>query len=444
MINNDTIPLSNQDTINWIKNQNKQKIKQEPTKVNNETNAPTVYGKYVDKCLNEAAKHFFSKGEDKYSVADLFYAGVRCGKSWLEKQYEQKSFNYENINIQQKDFAPKVEPKFKVGDWISHDTANFVFQVVSLGSCGYEVINRENYTKAISFDNEENYHLWTIKDAKDGDILATKDGRPFIFKDFSDINHPNAPTAYCGINTLDNFISGVGCAWWTDEEVFPATKEQRDLLFKKMKEAGYKWENNQLEKIDNNEDVVDLGLPSGTLWAKCNLGAEEETDFGKFFQWGDTQGYSGVDEHRFNWDDYKWGISWENMAKYNKTDGKLALDNEDDPIFVASNGEFKMPTKEQWQELIDHTNHEWTTIDGVRGIKFINKKDDTKYIFIPAAGGCSNSSHIAVGSWGYVWSASRDESNVDDAWGMSFGADGAHMCNYGRCIGCSVRGVLNK
>lgn len=53
--------------------------------INDETNAPTEYGKYVDECLNEAAEHFFSEGEDKYSVADLFYAGVRCGKSWLEK-----------------------------------------------------------------------------------------------------------------------------------------------------------------------------------------------------------------------------------------------------------------------------------------------------------------------------------------------------------------------
>ena len=63
----------------------------EDSNVNNEANAPTGYGKYVDECLNEASKHFFSEGEDKYSVADLFYAGVRCGKSWLEKQSEQKS-----------------------------------------------------------------------------------------------------------------------------------------------------------------------------------------------------------------------------------------------------------------------------------------------------------------------------------------------------------------
>lgn len=54
--------------------------------VNEETNVPTGYGKYVDECLNEATKHFFSEGEDTYSIADLFYAGVRCGQSWLEKQ----------------------------------------------------------------------------------------------------------------------------------------------------------------------------------------------------------------------------------------------------------------------------------------------------------------------------------------------------------------------
>lgn len=66
----------------------------EDSNVNDETNAPTEYGKYVDECLNEASKHFFSNGEDAYSVADLFYAGVRCGKSWFEKQAEQKSDSF--------------------------------------------------------------------------------------------------------------------------------------------------------------------------------------------------------------------------------------------------------------------------------------------------------------------------------------------------------------
>ena len=60
----------------------------EKEKNDDEANAPTEYGKYVDRCFNEASKYFVLEGVDKYSVADLFYAGVKCGKSWLEKKGE--------------------------------------------------------------------------------------------------------------------------------------------------------------------------------------------------------------------------------------------------------------------------------------------------------------------------------------------------------------------
>jgi len=196
------------------------------------------------------------------------------------------------------------------------------------------------------------------------------------------------------------------------------------------------------EKVEN--DVVDLGLPSGTLWAKCNLGAEKETDFGKFFQWGDTQGYSGVDGHQFNWDDYKYGTSWDNITKFNTNDNKLILDNEDDPMFAATNGKFNSPTKEQLQELIDNTNHKWTNINGINGMKFTNKSDDTKYIFIPAVGTCYYGSHYDIGYWGYVWSVSRNESYADYAWSMYFDAGDVYMDSSCRCSGYSVRGVINS
>ncbi len=198
----------------------------------------------------------------------------------------------------------------------------------------------------------------------------------------------------------------------------------------------------------DKEDYVDLGLPSGTLWAKCNLGADNETDFGKFFQWGDTQGYKGIDEHQFNWGDYKYG-SWNKLTKYNKNDNKLVLDNEDDPVFAVTNGKFKIPTKEQLQELIDCTNHRWVVVDCVNGMKFWKKgteepTDGDSYIFIPAAGDCFDGSHLGVGSWGSVWSASRDESSADNAWYMFFAADDVLMYFSSRCYGYSVRGVLNK
>ena len=188
------------------------------------------------------------------------------------------------------------------------------------------------------------------------------------------------------------------------------------------------------------DDLVDLGLPSGTLWAKTNLGAEKETDLGLFFQWGDTQGYEDASEHQFSWSDYKYGTS-SSLTKYNATDGLTTLQDEDDAVFVATGGKMKMPTKDQLQELINYTDHEWTAIDGVNGVKFINKNDDTKYIFIPAAGDCYDGSRSDVGSWGNVWSASRNESSADYAWRMSFYAGNAVMGGSYRCYGYSVRAV---
>jgi hypothetical protein len=329
----------------------------------------------------------------------------------------------------------KCEPKFKVGDWITDN--NSTFQIVRVENEWYYADDGDK----ICFDVAHQYYrLWTIEDAKSGDVLITKDGKPFIFKDFSDVKHHNKPTAHCGINTLNNFIIDSSYYRWTDKEVYPATKEQRDLLFQKMKEAGYKWENNQLEEI-NNKGVVDLGLPSGTLWAKCNLGAEKETDFGKFFQWGDVKGYNPDEGHNFNWDNYKWG-AFDNLVKYNNDDEKLVLDNEDDPVFAVTNGMFKMPTKEQLQELIDYTNHEWTSIDGVKGMKCTNKNDDTKYIFIPAAGYCIDSVHNDVGFWGCLWSVSRKESRADSAWNMSFSSSYISNDYFLCCNGFSVRGVM--
>ena len=191
------------------------------------------------------------------------------------------------------------------------------------------------------------------------------------------------------------------------------------------------------------ENLIDLGLPSGTLWAKCNLGAEKETDPGLFYQWGDTEGHrTSRRGYTFNWNTYKYGTSWDNITKYNESD-KTVLDNEDDPVYVATDGKMKSPTKEQLEELRGYTNHEWTEIDGVKGMKLINKNDSTKYIFIPAAGFCSSSYRYRVNSWGFVWSSSRYSDSPNIAWYMY-----CYSGNVGtdfdlRCGGFCVRGVLN-
>lgn len=94
------------------------------------------------------------------------------------------------------------------------------------------------------------YHLWTIQDAKDGDVLSSEN--PFIFRGFGDKRNPNSPTAYCGIDLSGTFILSTENDRWTNRDVHPATKEQRDLLFQKMEEAGYEWnaEKKELKKIE--------------------------------------------------------------------------------------------------------------------------------------------------------------------------------------------------
>ena len=164
--------------------------------------------------------------------------------------------------------------------------------------------------------------------------------------------------------------------------------------------------------INNNGfDYVDLGLPSGTLWATMNVGASNPSDAGLYFQWGDTVGYSkdqvGKDK-QFNWSDYKWGTS-SNFTKYTTTGATLEL--EDDAAHVNMGGDWHMPTPEQIQELIDNTTQKTTTL----GITFTSKNDILKpSIFIPSAGLANNGKVQNIGTYGYVWS-SMLSSGIDTA-----------------------------
>ena len=101
------------------------------------------------------------------------------------------------------------------------------------------------------------------------------------------------------------------------------------------------------------------------MWAKKNLGAETEEDAGLYFQWGDTVGYTaeqiGSDYYGFvelSWDNYKFSVdgSSSNFSKYNKTDNKTVLDLEDDAVHAMMGGNWRMPTREEFREIINNTD----------------------------------------------------------------------------------------
>ena len=201
------------------------------------------------------------------------------------------------------------------------------------------------------------------------------------------------------------------------------------------------------KEINNNGfEYVDLGLPSGTLWATKNVGAHKPSDFGLYFQWGDTIGYTDSQvgyecgQTEFNWANYKWNPSGdgETFAKYTTTGATLEL--EDDAAHVNMGGDWHMPTPIQIRELLNNTTNTWTTQDGVNGRLFTSKKDGTKSIFIPAAGGAWDGSVQSSGDGGYVWSSMLSTDVVSYGQNHYFSSGDVDMYDDDRYGGLSVRG----
>lgn len=157
----------------------------------------------------------------------------------LEKQGEQKP-------------VEKTEPKFNVGDWVS--VGGYIILIGNIRNDLYEAIfanDEHRFFDTNVLDKEA--HLWTIEDAKDGDVLATED---WIFI-FEKMNSNGKPACHCHYDIELGFRIDANSYIATGSEIYPATKEQHDLLFQKMKEAGYEWnsEKKELEPIYKCEVV---------------------------------------------------------------------------------------------------------------------------------------------------------------------------------------------
>ena len=207
------------------------------------------------------------------------------------------------------------------------------------------------------------------------------------------------------------------------------------------------------KEINNNGfEYVDLGLPSGTLWATMNVGASKPSESGLYFQWGDTNGYTaeqiGKDKD-FSWKDYKWYLSGnygtdDIPIKFKKyTTPGAALDLEDDAANASMGGDWHMPTQEQVEELLDNTTNEWTKQDDINGVLFISKKDASKSIFIPAVGYAAYGLTHGVGRFGLVWAGVLNSKHNDSGQEFGFISFGVSLYTYlSRYCGLSVRGVI--
>ena len=207
-------------------------------------------------------------------------------------------------------------------------------------------------------------------------------------------------------------------------------------------------------------DYVEIG---GIKWATMNVGANSITDYGLYFQWGDTQGYtasqvgSGEGKKYFGWADYKYGDGSDGemytpqLSKYNSTDGKTVLDSSDDAAIAAWGGNWRTPTHEEWVAFSEAVDAVWTTDyqgSGVNGFLCTDKTDSSKVIFLPAAGNAYNgvvnrannrlhywsSSLYSGSSWAYLLTRDSSFYSGDPQWSAKTD------CRDGSCI----RAILDE
>ena len=186
-------------------------------------------------------------------------------------------------------------------------------------------------------------------------------------------------------------------------------------------------------------EFVNLGLPSGTLWATCNVGATSPEQAGLYFAWGETTGYTADQvkngEHSFSDLSYKSRY----VASINAN-----LNIGQDAARSYMGGKWRIPTYDEFQELIDNCDGVWTENyngTGVKGSIFTSRVNGNSGFF-PAAGYCDGSSVISVGSYGYYWSASGGALSL--AWYLRFGSGYQGLNGYYRYYGYPVRGVCKK
>lgn len=143
------------------------------------------------------------------------------------------------------------------------------------------------------------------------------------------------------------------------------------------------------EEPTSQYEFVDLGLPSGTLWATTNLGATKPEEPGLYFAWGETDGYTAEDvaagKKTFEVDNYKFGMPDNNYSKYNAIDGLTTLELVDDAAYYMSDGLCKIPSEENWKELIENTTINTDILNGVNGSR-ITSTINGNSIFIPFGG----------------------------------------------------------
>lgn len=205
------------------------------------------------------------------------------------------------------------------------------------------------------------------------------------------------------------------------------------------------------ESIDSDPNVSDesdstaINLGLSVKWACYNVGATSPEECGVFYAWGETEG-----KRYYYWDTYLWGnrdklelSKYCNKSSLGTVDGLTILEPEDDVAHVKWGGKWRMPTLKEFEELVHNCNSEWTTVNGVKGRKFISRENGNS-IFLPAGGSRYRGGFDThyVGAYGSYWSSSLNTMyDTFDAYSLYFHSDRAETQSSGRELGFLVRPV---
>jgi len=200
--------------------------------------------------------------------------------------------------------------------------------------------------------------------------------------------------------------------------------------------------NEKIKKIPG--EWINMGLPSGTEWYSCNLGATKPEEYGYYFAWGETS-----PKESYSWSTYAHGTGSNEITKYcydasygldGFTDTLTVLEPIDDAAYVAFDGAARIPNETEWQELIDNCTGEYTTLNGMQGYRFTSNANGNT-LFLPAAG-LMNNSHLAFASSdGYYWFVSLSTMDPEGARYFNFSSGTTQISNYVRFYGLSIRPV---
>ncbi len=202
--------------------------------------------------------------------------------------------------------------------------------------------------------------------------------------------------------------------------------------------------------LKKGHEVVDLGLPSGTLWATCNIGADEPEQTGAYFSWGETEEkdtYSDYSYKFYDWD-AKFLLTKYSTDSVDRWDGWVdnltILEPQDDAATMHWGEHYRMPTQEEFEELLEYCTWEWETLNYQDGIRLTGKNGGN--IFLPAVGYRFQDLYRNVGIEGRYWSSSLCLYHNIDAYALIFEPTRAEVTSYAqnRHPGYPVRAVYSS